>query len=116
VGSNWARYVQTVNAPGNNPPTPRVFGSAQFGGLWIPPAALGQLRSGQVLDQDQVTGVVTSVSQIGRVAGDIDGVVLSLVGSGFRLDQVYERQTGVLRHSSRVEKFFRYEVRLAAWR
>lgn len=115
LGPNWARYVQQVKAPGYNPPLARVFGSAQFAGLWVPPAALGRLQPGQVLDQDRVTGVVTSVGQIGQLAGNINGVVISLVGSGFRLDQVYDRQSGVLAYSSRVEKFLRYEVRLAHW-
>jgi hypothetical protein len=114
LGTNWARYVQTTSAPGHNPPITRVFGSAQFGGLWVPPAVFGQLQPGQVLDQDRVTGVVTSVGQIGRVLGDIDGVVITMAGSGFRLDQVYDRRNGVLAYSSRVETFFRYEVRLAS--
>jgi len=115
LGTNWARYVQTTSAPGHNPPITRVFGSAQFGGLWVPPAAFGQLQPGQVLDQDRVTGVVTSVGQIGRVLGDIDGVVITMAGSGFRLDQVYDRRNGVLVYTSRVEKFFNYEARLTSW-
>jgi hypothetical protein len=50
----------------------RCFGSAMFGGLWVPPAALRELRPNQVLDDDRVTKVRTTY---GGVQGNAAVVV-----------------------------------------
>jgi hypothetical protein len=98
-GGNWARYVQYVtmpNAPGLPPiqnTWSRVFGPAQIGGLWIPANFLAQLRPGQVLDRDQVTGVVVTV------AGDVGGGIgISEANQIHRVDYVYDRRSGMMTH------------------
>lgn len=63
---HWARYLVRVYGPAGNSEAMRVFGPAQLGGLGISPAVRAQLRAGQTLDSEAVTGMVTAVSQLAR--------------------------------------------------
>jgi hypothetical protein len=101
-GTNWARYAATqvtASLPGIPPDTQqfeRVFGPGQVGGLWIAPAALRQLRSGQGLDRDPVTGMSISVGQVGPAAGVGDAAVITESNGTVQLAYVYDRASGLL--------------------
>jgi hypothetical protein len=96
-GGKWARYDQHVflsSGPGLPPIEhhwSRAFGSAQIGGLWVPPASLARLRAGQVLDRDPVTHEVTTVT------GDAGGnVAITESNELQRIDYLYDRRDGRL--------------------
>ncbi len=118
LGNNWARYIQTQvqGAPPGMPPTTsqvvRVFGSAQFGGLWVPPRALSQLRSGQTLDTDPVTKVTVLVGQIGRTAQGREFVTITEACEGHRLDERYDRATGMLLHVNQADNVLHTLIQL----
>ncbi len=71
--------------------SPRVYGTDQLDGLWIPPAALARLRPGQTMDQDPATGITTTV---GADGGD-RAVELIEDCQGFESDIFYDRTTGM---------------------
>jgi len=97
TGPGWLKYIQhgaLIGPPGmpsSEGKVERVVGTSQVGGLWIPPAALRQLRPGQVLDQDQYSSMQL------RVQG-IDGSGLHLVEEGPRAQRgyTYNMQNGML--------------------
>ncbi len=101
-GANWAHYRQTIiqNAPAGLPPNTAqaelVFGPAQLGGLWIAPRALAQLRSGQIVDTDPVTGVTASVGPIGRIPSGRVAVTITESGAGEQIDYAYDASSGML--------------------
>jgi hypothetical protein len=102
--SSWARYVFRVYSQAENTEVVRVYGSAQIGGLWISPDAVGQLRAGQVLDNDPITGVVATVSQVTRTSQGVEVVVITEEGSGLRLDYAYDRRDGGMLYYSQIDK------------
>ena len=63
AGALWSEHRQTLWL--NNRQIGRNVGAtgvAQlFGGLWLPPEALGALKAGALLDRDAITGFVTRV-------------------------------------------------------
>jgi hypothetical protein len=91
-GPGWLKYVQQgalIGPPGmpsSEGQVERVVGTSQVGGLWIPPAALRQLRPGQVLDQDQFTHMRLQ-------ARDVDGSGAHLVEEGPRSSRAYTYNT-----------------------
>jgi hypothetical protein len=48
--------------PASTSTATEVSGIAQVGGLWLPPAGLGVLRNGQVLDEDPTIGIRQAVT------------------------------------------------------
>ena len=96
-GDRWVRYTasDTVASVPGLPPrvseADRISGAAQFGGIWIPPAALARLRQGQLLDTDPITG-----SRITVAAVDASTVTLQEQASGFTIDLRYDRSTGAM--------------------
>ncbi len=118
VGVNWVLYLQTT--PQNDamgmpaPPAQgyRVFGSAQFGGLWIPPQGVPPLRQGQVLDDDPVTKTRVSVGSVGRTPQGADVVTITEEGAGQRYDFVYDRASGMLLHFSWTNNVLRTRILL----
>lgn len=101
AGYNWAQYVVTTDQPGSSVPSMpahevRMYGSGQFGGLWVPPRWLVQLRPGQALDTDPVTGVTVSVGQAGRSPQGVDVVTITEANQALRTDSAYDRATGML--------------------
>jgi hypothetical protein len=86
--------VEAPNATGVQLPpstTPRVFSSALFDGLWIPPDRLTGLQPGQVLDQDPATGRTVTF-------GGSDGTTATILSAGpaDRVEQRYDLRSGVL--------------------
>jgi hypothetical protein len=69
----------------------RLSSSNTIGSVWIAPAALARLKTGQVLDEDQYTRVRYSVVRVTR-----DEVVLLDAGPTESTQQTYEIATGML--------------------
>ncbi len=90
VGRAITRSSNGAGLPPTDSTANRVFGSAMFDGLWIPPAYLPGLTAGQVLDDDVVSGhrVVFAGIQ-GNVA------VIQSGGAGDQLEMHYDTASGV---------------------
>jgi hypothetical protein len=118
VGANWALYLQTtpqLDATGAPAPAEqgyRAVGSAQIGGLWIPPQGLAQLRQGQVLDDDPITKMRVSVGPVGRTPQGRDAVTIAEDGAGQSSEGVYDRASGTLLSYSYTNKILRTKVQL----
>jgi hypothetical protein len=62
-----------------------------FGGLWLPPEALGVLETGDVLDRDPQTDVVTRVNE-----ATPQRIAISAAGPGYVTRYTYDARTGRL--------------------
>ncbi len=91
-----------------------VTGSAQFGGLWIPPAGLTPLQPGQVLDSDPRTGFTVSVAR-----ADPQSVVVSEVSPLQRIEYTYDRKNGLMVHYAKTD-YYQFNIqtvlRFTGWR
>ncbi len=91
VGSVWSEYSQTTWF--NNQQISQSGGAtgvAQiFGGMWLPPEALGVLKTGSVLDRDPLTGVVTQVDEAGSRQ-----IAVRAEGPGYLTRYTYDGQSG----------------------
>jgi hypothetical protein len=100
-GRNWAQFSatsiqRTQGAPDIPPARDNLaFGNSEFGGLWAGPAALAQLRQGQVLDEDPVTKMHIVVSRV-----DASSVVIAAANAAGEIDSQYDKRTGMLIASS----------------
>jgi hypothetical protein len=112
LGTNWARYLQTQVQGPQTGQNIRVLGSGQFGGLWIAPRVLSQLRSAQTLDVDPVTRVTVFVSQIARTADGKDVVAISEVNDAHRIDYSYDRASGILVGVAQANNLLRTQLRM----
>jgi hypothetical protein len=96
-GVGWVLYgilLRTSNSIGMPPtttPSEAVSGLGQFGGAWLPPAALGRLAKGQRLDHDPVTGIDVVVTE----AGD-QRITITSSGKAQTLRWGYDRATGAM--------------------
>jgi hypothetical protein len=93
VGSLWSEYTQHTwlnnQALGDHH---GATGVAQiFGGLWLPPEALGVLKTGDVLDRDAQTGVTTRVDD-----ATARRIAVSAAGPGYVTRYTYDARTGRL--------------------
>jgi hypothetical protein len=110
-GRDWGQFQLESSLAGPIPSMPKtstanvVTGSAQFGGLWVPPAGLRALRVGQVLDQDPLTGVEVTVSSMNE-----SSVVISEINTVQRMDYTYRRSDGLLVQYTRVD-FHQYNIK-----
>lgn len=97
TGADWVEFTEAAETTGpyGTPPqqseTSRVAGTNQVGGLWIPPAALVNLKPGDQLDNDTVTHVRFTVE-----AADPSRVTLLETGAEHRTSYVYDRRNGLL--------------------
>ena len=97
-GARWGKYQITQQLQGQLPEYKEVFCGA--GGIagqpWMAPALLHDLQPGQVLDQDPLLGIVTTVEQVmpGPTGGEL--VVVSQQGKGFKRSHAYDRASGML--------------------
>lgn len=93
----WASYQieSQINNPYGTPSLPNqvdmIAGPSIFGGLWIDPAALGNLRQGQILDQDRLAGTTVTVTGSGPAS-----VEFTESGQIHRQICTYDRRTGIL--------------------
>lgn len=117
-GPNWVRYRETTTQGGSGGIPPytaqidRVFGPAELGGLWIAPRALGQLRTGQVVDTDPVTRVTASVGQFGRTPQGRVTVAITEVGVAHRIEYIYDAASGLLRFSRSFDQVLNAETQM----
>ena len=101
-GADWllmSKTAQQGGLPGMPPTTAtsvQTFGSAQLGGLWVPPAAMANLRVGQVLDKDPLTQVTCTVTHRGPTPQGRNVLVISEIGTAQRQDSTYDMQSGML--------------------
>ncbi|HET6251007.1 MAG TPA: hypothetical protein VFE47_25180 [Tepidisphaeraceae bacterium] len=72
-------------------PVQKIYGSCEFGGLWIGPAAAAHLQQGQVLDEDPITKMKTVVSRI-----DNNEVAITQSNQSTTVTNTYDRSTGLL--------------------
>lgn len=97
TGPGWLKFLQqgVLIGPSGMPPTEgnteRIVGTSQVGGLWIPPNVLRQLRSNQVLDQDNFTHMQLSVKGL-----DTSGLHIIEEGPRTGRSYVYNLQNGML--------------------
>jgi hypothetical protein len=84
-----------------SPPVNMVIysGRGQLDGFFAGPAALSRLQVGQVLDQDPVTNVTTSVTQMGGGT-----VTLTASSGGLLTTHTYDLQTGVLVATTKTDR------------
>ena len=68
-----------------------AFGRAEIGGVWAGPAALAQMRQGQVLDDDPVTQMRTVVARV-----DDNSVVFKTSNAAGDIENQYDKRTGML--------------------
>jgi hypothetical protein len=100
-GLNWAQMdcvsqVVMQGAPQSAATKSEVFfGRAQFAGLWANAASLANLQQGQVLDDDPITKMKTTVTQINGNA-----VTIAQQNAGGEIDNQYDKTTGLLIGSS----------------
>jgi hypothetical protein len=100
-GRNWVQFSatstqHTQGAPEIPPSKSELaFGRSELDGLWAGPAALAQLRQGQVLDEDPVTKMRTVVSRV-----DDSSVVIAAANAAGEIDNQYDKRTGMLIASS----------------
>ncbi len=93
-GSDWVKFDISTGgqAPGiTSEQTTRVSGNHIFCGSWIPPAAMGSLQAGQVLDTDGFTHVTTQVS-----SADPQYVTVVHNNPRQQIQYTYRRQDGLL--------------------
>ncbi len=96
VGDTWAALGVRVDISGGGLTSSNVTTavSGGTGPFWYDPAALAGMTVGQVLDDDPLLGVRTSVTQIDPWSGG-EEVWLLTEGPGTRLWFGYDRATGV---------------------
>ncbi len=84
--------ITVAGAPPQMPNTlQRVTGNAGVGSVFIAPAALANLRQGTVLDDDQQTGMRTTVRSMNGQT-----VVLAEDGQGYNAEYHYDVRSGML--------------------
>jgi len=97
-------YIVLAPAPQGGVALPgidrRLVGAYQLAGPWVPPAGLGVLKVGQVLDSDPLTLVVTRVR-----ASDERQVVLTQDSPRQRSELTYRRRDGLLQRLVAEERF-----------
>lgn len=108
-GAGWVETVTTFtqkNQMGLPPLTSQstlISGSRSLLGLFVPPASLGELKDGQVLDRDPVTGFTYTVA--GTVqSGGRTLVVIREAGQAHVTDCGYDRDSGLLMSYSKLDR------------
>jgi hypothetical protein len=100
-GDGWVRVSSSasVNYPNLPQPAPTngqiASGRCQFGGLWAGPNTLATLHEGDVLDEDPITKMRTSVTQVGDTS-----ITISQSNNTGEIVNEYSRQSGLLIKSS----------------
>ena len=94
----WSEYTQTIWSSGRQVgQSVGATGVAQiFGGMWLPPEALGVLKAGAVLDRDRLTGVIIRVDEISAGATNRASIAISAASPGVLTRYTYEAATGRL--------------------
>lgn len=100
IGANYvvleARAPGAAAAPDGQTNTLTVSGPSMFGGIWIPPLALEELRPGQVIDEDPNTRERITVQAVGRAPYGRNVVTFLIEAQGYATWMDYEIGTGML--------------------
>ncbi len=88
--------MQASNGQGQPVRMKSYCAACQIGSLTMAPQALAQLRKGQAIDHDQVTGYRTFVEHAGPNQAGRSVVAITTQGSGGLQRWVYDTQTGLL--------------------
>ncbi len=83
----------------------KIQAPGQVGGLWMAPSAMRQLRKGQILDRDPVTGGIIGVLDRGRGPQGRPVVVIRESGQTDPWDYTYDARTGMLLSFRKTEVF-----------
>lgn len=105
-GSRWLVYeLTTALALPLGPPQVNtvtlVGGNAQYGGIWLPPEGLAELKPGQVLEEDPVLQYRRTV-----LAADRRMVVTREQGQRYVVDLTWDAGTGRLARYQKTEQAF----------
>jgi hypothetical protein len=109
-GAGWVETVTTLtqkNQMGLPPLTTQstlVSSSRSLLGLFVPPASLRELKDGQVLDRDPVTGFTYTVAGTVQAAGGRTLVVIREAGQAHATDCGYDRESGLLMTFSKLDR------------
>jgi hypothetical protein len=93
----WLRFTNslTVQTLAGMPPEQSQSdgsgGPASIGGLWIGPDAIPKLKARQLIDRNDITKTVISVSDV-----DSRSVTIREVGQHHRIEWTYDAATGIL--------------------
>lgn len=102
VGQRYYTYSQTGSMSASGFPSQygqensQVGGIGQPGGLALPPDALATLQTGQVIDEDGVTGITVSVKDIGQDPNGRKTVVLQAANQAYSAEATYDKDTGMI--------------------
>ncbi len=101
-GNSWVEALVTSTMNGGRNAAKRYSTATQIGGLCMNPKSLANLRKGQVIDQDPITGYRTFVEHVGpnQQGARVIGIVEQ--GPGGLVRWVYSAQSGELIGSSLV--------------
>ena len=100
-GNGWIRVIATLNVRYQNAPagppgsSQTAFGRTEFGGLWAGPKALATLKQGDLLDEDPITKMRTTVTQVSD-----QSVTISQSNNSGEIVSQYDKQSGMLIGSS----------------
>jgi hypothetical protein len=109
-GAGWVETVVTLtqkNGLGLPPLTSEstlISSSRSLMGLFVPPTSLGELKEGQVLDRDPVTGFTYSVAGIVQAPGGRSVVVIREAGQAHATECGYDRESGLLTTYSKLDR------------
>jgi len=110
VGETYAFYttramIQMENMPPMDPiSSTAAYGPGSIGGLWMDPAALAKLSTGQLIDADSNIGVKTGAEYAGPGP---DGRPIVVIASGnelYKMSQTYDARDGRLLMAAKIEK------------
>jgi hypothetical protein len=103
VGNVWSK--EKVTAYMNGQPQNQVSALSAIGhvgGAWLAPGVLATMKSGMMLDTDNVTGTRTVVTSAGAVTGGQTVVTIQQQGGAWSNTYSYDARTGVLTYSKSI--------------
>lgn len=101
LGQRYYTYDQKASISASGFPAQygqdsQVGGTGEPGGLVLPPMALASLRADQVIDRDDITGIVVFVKSIGQDEEGRDLVVIRAANEVYSADVTYDISTGAM--------------------
>jgi len=98
TGEGWVRTdriaVMEMNQPVANPQPMEQY-AGNNGGLWMNPKVLQTLKPGQVLDEDRLLGLATTVSNVGQLPNGRQFLEIQTRGAQFSLTTAFDVESGV---------------------
>jgi len=109
LGNGWARIRNTSQVSGAPGMPPQVNTAEEFvvfgslGSFWMHPAVLGQMRDGQVLDQEPIVGSSTTANLVQGAEGRTL-VAITDDAPGYTSRATYDQQSGLLVRAEQTNK------------